>query len=114
MEYNPGITKCADCGHDLVRKLPLISHDLKHDFIFLLETLNLSDIAIVESILKGSDIQYTITGETFNLMRPLVEPVRFYVQDNQLEDAKILLKNVDLRYMALFAPDRQDPINHSE
>jgi hypothetical protein len=113
MEYNPGITRCADCRKDLVHELPVISHDLNHDYLFLVETLNLSDIAIIESILKGSNIQYIIAGEAFNLMRPLVEPVRFYVRDNQLIDAKVLLKDVNLRYMALVASDRQEPKEQS-
>ncbi|MFC1568762.1 hypothetical protein ACFL4L_00880 [bacterium] len=101
MEYNPGIHTCADCGIALVDELPKESHELEHEYSFLVETLNLSDIALIESILKGSGIKYQILGENFNLMQPLVAPAKFYVQDNQLEDAQNLLKDVNLRYMGL-------------
>jgi len=108
MEYNPGIRICADCGVALVSELPKESHKLKHDYSFLVETMNLADIALLESVLKGSGIQYQILGENFNLMQPLVAPAKFYVQDNQLEDAKKLIQDVELRYMGVSSPDEED------
>ncbi|MBN1781898.1 DUF2007 domain-containing protein [bacterium] len=100
-EYNPGIVTCADCHIPLVHELPVPVHELKHDFVFLVETMNLSDIALIESVLRGSGIQYRIMGENFNLYRPLVEPVQFFVQDDRLEDAQTLLSEMNLKYSGL-------------
>ncbi|MBN2105651.1 hypothetical protein JW835_16555 [bacterium] len=111
MEYNPGVTKCADCGLSLVHQLPVESHELEYDFLFLIETLNLSDIALIQSVLKGSGIVYHLIGENFNLMRPLVSPARFYVKEDQYEDAKLLLENLNLRYLALSIPEENDPVS---
>lgn len=103
-EYNPGIQTCADCGAALISELPAESHEPDHAYPFLVETLNLSDIAVIQSVLKGSDIDYHLVGENFNLMRPLVSPARFFVRGDQLEDARNLLKELDLRYLALSMP----------
>ena len=56
----------------------------------------MGDVALIKSILEDSGIEYYAYGENFLAVRPLLEPVKFFVNENQLEDAKEQLKDFDL------------------
>ena len=68
----------------------------KENFIQLLSSLNQGDIGIIKSILDESEVEYFISGENFLTVEPLIQPARFYVNSNQLEIAKELLKDFKL------------------
>jgi hypothetical protein len=70
----------------------------------LVATASLSDIALIKSLLDAEGIFYLAQGENFNLVRPLVEPVRFLVPEEDLERARPLVESVRLTYGA-FAAD---------
>lgn len=65
-------------------------------FVEFCSTLNMGDVALIKSILEDSGIEYYAYGENFLAVRPLLEPVKFFVNENQLEDAKEQLKDFDL------------------
>lgn len=68
----------------------------KGNYVELLSSLNQGDIALLKSILDNGGIDYYILGEYFLIVRPLLEPARFFINENQVEEVKELLKDFDL------------------
>ena len=95
-EYRDGFRVCSDCGVDLVDALP---PEPEPEFVNLKEVLatyNPADVAFLKSLLESEGIQYFFKGEHFLYMRPLADPVRLMVREDQVEEALELLKDVDL------------------
>jgi len=69
----------------------------KEEYILLASSLNQVDIGIVKSILDDAGIDYYAYGENFLSIRPLLEPVRFFVNQVQAEEAAALLKDYDFK-----------------
>ena len=108
-EYVEGVNHCADCGVPLVDELvPGKSKEGDLGLVCILETFNSADIAMIESILEGSDTDYYIQGENVLAVTPYVIPVRVLVVKEQVEKAKELLKDLDLTYKAIPALDLED------
>ena len=67
-EYKEGVVQCAECDVPLVEELPEKPSARRRgediDFVSIVRTFNPQDIAIIESILEESDIDYYIQGET--------------------------------------------------
>jgi hypothetical protein len=74
---------------------------VKDNYTQILSTLNQGDIALIKSILDDGNIDYFILGENFLGVRPLLEPARILVNDNQLEEVKELLKNIELNILGV-------------
>ena len=68
------------------------------DYELLIETLNPADIALIKSLLDAEGIVYFVHGEAFSAVRPMVEPARFMVAEDRLEDAKELIGGLHLSY----------------
>jgi hypothetical protein len=116
-EYNEGVKVCAECEAPLVATLPEkpkhpVPNDI--DFVTIVETFSPADIAIIESILEGSEIDYYIQGENALSVTPYVIPVRVLVTKEQVEKAKELLKDLDLTFKAISFPDREGADTDSE
>ncbi len=73
------------------------------NYTFLLSSLNQGDIGIIRSILDDNEIDYYVNGENFLSVRPLLEPVQFYVNENQFEEARNLFKDFDLKIFGFSA-----------
>ena len=71
------------------------------DFKNLIETFNGGDIAFIKSLLDSENIHYFAQGENFNLLRPMVEPVRFMVREDQFEKARELIEDIDINFAAM-------------
>jgi hypothetical protein len=101
-EYSPSIKKCPECNTKLVERLPVdeSEHDVNLFYVEILSTSNLMDIALIKSLLDSEDITYFFQGEHFIHVRPLVVPARLMVRSDQVEEAKEILKDLDLNYMA--------------
>jgi hypothetical protein len=102
-EYNPGVTKCAECGVLLVETLPAkeparrdIDFGGDIDFECILSTFNAGDLAMIKSILGESDINYFIQGEDFLYVSPLVQPAKIMVTREDVDEAKELLKDLKI------------------
>ncbi len=103
-EYRQEFDTCADCDIPLVYELPK-EHDEKDGLgvpknispppklaeIFC--TFNPSDIAIIKSLLEASDIFYVVEGEFSTYARNFVAPARIKVAEEQLNEARELLKD---------------------
>lgn len=72
-----------------------------NDFVELLKTYNPGDIALLKSILDSESIKYKVRGENFNMIDPLVQPAIFFVEYPKLEEARALLKGLDISYFGL-------------
>lgn len=84
----------CDAYIDLNVNPPKVFH--KKNYIELFSSLNQGDIALIKSILDDAEVDYYVFGENFLGVRPLLEPARFFVNEDQLEQAKEVLKDFQL------------------
>jgi hypothetical protein len=77
------------------------------DYKLLIETSNPADIALIKSLLDAEDILYFVHGEAFNAVRLMVEPVRFMVAEDRLEDAEELIGELRLSYGSIGPPQQE-------
>lgn len=103
-EYRPGFTRCADCDVDLVDALPPEPEPAYVDFVEILATFNPGDIALVKSILDAEAIAYYFHGEHFTYVRPLADPARLMVRQDQAETVRELLSGLTLSHRAFSLP----------
>ena len=73
----------------------------------LVSTSSMADIAIIKSILEAESIPYIAQGEQFHAVRPLIEPVRFLVNEEDLDRARPLIESLQLSY-GPFATDGEE------
>ncbi len=105
-EYVEGITVCADCGVELVEKLPPEeNHDIKFTFKPVLKTNNMGDIAIIKSILDEQGIEYYIQGENMLYVLGVIDSAILNVREDQLDDVKELLKDFEPKFLSFNASD---------
>jgi len=91
-----GIVHCPEC--EVAIDFTVIPTEIvnKENFVELLVSLNQGDIALIKSLLDNSTIEYFTTGENFLSVDPLIQPAKFFVNENQVEEAKELLKEFKL------------------
>lgn len=100
-EYIKGITVCPDCRVPLVAVLPPEPDHTSEKLVCILTTFNAGDVALIRSILEGTDIMYSFDGETFNEIYPLVQPVRLFVPEAQAALVKELLKDAKIHFLGV-------------
>jgi len=93
---------CPECDAfvDFTTDPPKVLDTKKYSLLFT--TMNQGDIAIIKSLLDDANIDYYVYDEDFLAVRPLVQPARFFVAENETEEAKEILKDVDLNYFGIF------------
>ena len=64
----------------------------------LVTTSNLTDIALLKSLLDSEGIPASCRGEHSHPVRPLIEPVRFLVTEEDLDRAKPLIGGIRLSF----------------
>jgi ssDNA-binding Zn-finger/Zn-ribbon topoisomerase 1 len=102
-EFIEGITECPECRIPLVETLPEKSEEKILQYVEILSTYNLADIAVIKSILDDGGVDYQLQGEMFNIVEPWVQPVKLLVREDQVELAKELLKEIFIRFMGASA-----------
>ena len=95
-EYRDGFHTCSDCNVELVDELQPLPEPEFVDFVEILATYNPADVVFLKSLLESEGIQYFFKGEHFMYMRPLADPVRLMVRQDQVEEAIELIKDVKL------------------
>jgi hypothetical protein len=101
-EFRKGFTTCSDCEIPLVDELPPEASPEPEakpeyvDYVHLLSTYNLADIALIKSVLDGEDIIYYFQGESFTYL--MVQPTKLMVSKDDLERAKELINEMELHY----------------
>jgi hypothetical protein len=93
--------RCPECEIFIVitNGKPESSED--KNYIRLLSSLNQGDIAIIKSMLDNAEVDYYTAGENFLGVRPLIEPVIFYVNEKDMKLAKDILKDFELHLFGL-------------
>jgi hypothetical protein len=66
------------------------------NFVEILGTYNPADIVFLKSLLDSVGIQYFFKGEHFMYIRPLADPVRLMVREDQVDETVELVKEVKL------------------
>ena len=97
-EYEKDIQVCADCNVSLVKTLPEETHEAEFEYEKLLQTYNQADLGIIKSILDDAEMTYYVEGENFLGVGPMIQPVIVFIRSDQVEDAKVLLKDVEMNY----------------
>ncbi len=92
-ERRLGMIHCPECESfiDFTTDPPVVKN--KKEYSQLFYSLNQGDIGIVKSILDDGDIDYYVFGENFLSIDPLIQPARFFVANDQIDEAKELLKD---------------------
>ncbi len=75
--------------------------DHHQEFREVLATFNPGDVAFISSVLDGEGVRYYFSGENFNRIRPMVEPVRLMVLDEDIEKVRDILKDIGLTFGAI-------------
>jgi hypothetical protein len=70
-------------------------------FVKVLETNDLTDIALIKSALDRTDVRYFIQGENMMFIRPVTGPAILMVAGEEVEEAVKLLKPLKLRFMRM-------------
>jgi hypothetical protein len=117
-EYKEGVKECGQCEVSLVAVLPekpKSSHEPRKDveFVSVVRTFIPADIAIIESILADSDIEYYIQGKEGMVMYPLVDPGNVMVVKEQAEEARELLKDLKLQFYVSCHNEEEKPDDES-
>jgi hypothetical protein len=102
-EYREGFTECADCRVPLTDEAPPPEPGPKPeyaDFVSVMATSNLMDIAIIKAILSEEEIPFFFDGEGYNMIQPFVQPARLFVPRDRAEEAVKVLKTLRLKYLA--------------
>lgn len=97
-EYREGFTRCSDCNVDLVEQLPPEQEKEIPEYVKVLKSGNLSDIAIIKSILDSENITYYLQGEHINYIIPPVLPAVLMVRKDQAVKAVEILKDLQLSF----------------
>jgi hypothetical protein len=92
-EYREGVTRCVDCGADLVRELPELQEVSYERFLPVHEIGNAALLPFVESLLQSSGIRFFVKGIGSGLDF-VSGPVKVYVEPERADEARELLKEV--------------------
>jgi len=105
-EYVAGVKMCPECGAQLVDDLPDETETEETDtaqetgFIEVYTISNYtnsqSQIALIKSAFEDSGITYIIQGENFTQMMPMIIPIRVMVREDQADQAREILGELDL------------------
>jgi len=74
----------------------------------LVSTSNIGDVALIKSLLDAEGIPYIAQGENFHAVRPLIEPVRFLIPEEDVDRARPLIDGLRLSIVPLAGIDEQD------
>jgi hypothetical protein len=102
-EYRPGFTRCADCGSDLVDRLPeeprpiLGGQTSEVGLVPILQTYDQSDVLSIRMALDSEEIEYFLQGETLSGFRRS-DPVVLLVRQDDVERVRTLLAGIKLNY----------------
>jgi hypothetical protein len=105
-EYREGSYVCSNCQVELVAELPPEPNIEEYncdpelfEFEQILYTYNVTDMITIKTILQAAGIAFFFNGEFWVGIPQLAEPARLMVRKDHAEDAKNLLKDLQLTFM---------------
>jgi hypothetical protein len=102
-EYNPEVVTCADCGVALVPVLVDPTKRKPKEFVEVVSTFNLGDIALIRSLLNNEHIEFFFQGENFNQVDPLIQPVKLFVRKEKAARVQKLLSGMNVTFLGVSA-----------
>lgn len=93
-EYISGIDECPECKVQLVDKLPeqSIGSTQNIEYVELLRTESLPEIAFIKSLLDSAGLTYYFKGEHFSQSRFGMHPAQLMVSKEHADQARELLR----------------------
>lgn len=87
---------CPECDSliDFTTEPPTVINP--EEYVEITSSINQGDIGVIRSILDDANIDYYIFGENFLIINPLLQPARVFVVQEQVEETKKILKDVDI------------------
>ena len=107
-EYRQGFSRCPDCDVELVRDAPPEDRTEYGDYVQVLDTFNPFDIALIKSLLDSEGIKYFFIGENFGGIYPMATAPRLMVLREQEDEAREILKDLQLTYLASHTYEDED------
>lgn len=100
-ERKSRVVHCPQCESliDFTKDPPLVLNP--KEYIQITSSINQGDIAIIKSLLDDANIDYYVFGENFLVIDPLIQPARVFVLKEQAEEAKGILKDVDIHIFGI-------------
>ena len=100
-EQTTRIVHCPECESliDFSKEPPSILNP--KEYIQINSSINQGDIGIIKSLLDDANIDYYVYGENFLVIDPLIQPARIFIAKDQFEEAKEILKDVDIHIFGL-------------
>ncbi len=71
------------------------------EFVELFSCMNVGDIVVIKSVLDDAEVDYYVAGENFAILDPLIQPARFFIAQDRIDDVKELLKDFNLHAYGL-------------
>jgi len=100
-EFRDGFVVCKECSEQLVPEMPEEPEPKFIEYEEIIATYNSGDIAYLKCILDSEGITYHMKGEHFMYVRPLADPVRLMVKKDQVDDAREIIKDLNLYYLGV-------------
>jgi len=87
---------CPECDSliDFTTEPPTVINP--EEYVEITSSINQGDIGVIRSILDDANFDYYIFGENFLIINPLLQPARVFVVQEQVEETKKILKDVDI------------------
>ena len=87
---------CPECESliDFTTEPPTVINP--KEYVEVNYSINQGDIGLIRSLLDDANIDYYVFGENFLIIDPLIQPARIFVVQEQAEEAKKILKDVDI------------------
>jgi len=95
-EYRHGFKVCGDCQVPLVDELSPAPKTDFHEFVEVMTVAGEARIALIQTALDDSGIDYYLHGEAAHRLIPLPMATRLMVREDQAEEAIQLLSEQDL------------------
>jgi hypothetical protein len=107
-EQETGIANCTECESliDFTADPPVVKK--RKEYTQLFSSLNQGDIGILKSILDNEGIDYYVFGENFLSIDPLIQPARFFILNEQINEARKLIKDFDFKIFGTSAKNEED------
>jgi predicted Zn finger-like uncharacterized protein len=111
-EQKKKLVRCPECDSliNLAVNPPEIIKDKK--YIQILSSMNQGDLGIIKSMLDDGGIDYFVNGENFLSVDPLIQPARIMVSEDQLDEAKEIIKDFEFHIFGVSSnqnDDEEDP-----
>jgi predicted Zn finger-like uncharacterized protein len=107
-EQKKKLVRCPECDSliNIAIKPPEIIKDKK--YIQILSSMNQGDLGIIKSMLDDGSIDYFVNGENFLSVDPLIQPARILVREDQLDEAKELIKDFEFHIFSVSSNQNDD------